>query len=271
MADHLKSSNWGLENSPFGGGLQNSLFFEGASQREALARLRYIRSSGKLAFVTAAAGLGKSLLLQSFATDCRRSNASVAQLSLQGLSTRDFYSQLGTTLGCHMPPGHDLPHLYRNLADRLFESSVQGASTVLLLDDAHQAGPDVMSQLLRLVKHCSALASPPSLVLTCHEQETDRLGAAMCDLIDLRIELEPWDELDTVGYLQLALVEAGCQQPLFDDQSLAEIHRIAGGVPRQVSRLADHALLLGSISAPEIIDSATIRSAHAELSPELAT
>ena len=69
-----------------------------------------------------------------------------------------------------------------------------------------------------------------------------RLGEQLLEMIDLRIDLEPWDELDTIGYLQLALVEAGCQQPLFDDDSLSEIHRLAAGIPRRVNRLADYAL-----------------------------
>lgn len=261
MAEQLELTKWDLTCSPFAGGLRRGLFFEGASQREAMARLRYVRTSGKLALVVGSTGIGKSMLLEAFARDCRLGRAAVAKISLHGLGTRDFYGQLGTALGCNPLSADDVPQLYRQFADRLFENGAQSLSTVVLLDDLHQAGPDVISQVLRMAKLCSSLNVPPTIVLACQEEQLGRLGTSLIELVDLRIELEPWDELDTVGYLQLALVEAGCGQPLFDDQSLSEIHRIAGGVPRQVNRLAEHSLLLGS---------ATVRSAHSELNPELA-
>jgi type II secretory pathway predicted ATPase ExeA len=134
----------------------------------------------------------------------------------------------------------------------------------VLLDDVHEAGPDLSAQLLRLVQ-LDAARETLTLVLATRAAQAPRLGEQLLELVDLRIDLEPWGELDTVGYLQLALVEAGCERPLFDDDSLAEIHRLTSGVPRQVNRLAEHALWAGAAGTPEIIDTAAIRAAHAEL------
>lgn len=269
MTQTLDQQNWGLTRSPFSGGLQQGLLFEGVSVREALARMRFLRSNARLGLLSGAAGTGKSHLLRVFADDCRKEGCAVANVGLQGLSPREFYWELGSQLGSSLALEAETLRLFRRVADSLTESSLQGVSSVLLLDDVDHAGPDLVSQLVRLIKLKDAQALPVSMVISCSQEALNRLPAALTGLIDLQIELEPWDELDTVGYLQLALVEAGCQQPLFDDASLAEIHRLAGGVPRTVKRLADAALLLGSSTAPEIIDTETVKAAHQRLSPQV--
>jgi type II secretory pathway predicted ATPase ExeA len=87
------------------------------------------------------------------------------------------------------------------------------------------------------------------------------------DLVDLRVDLEPWDAEDTTGFLQLALVAAGAGRPIFDEAALAEIHRLSGGVPRLVNRLADYALVAGSSAGLELIDEETVATAYAAISP----
>jgi general secretion pathway protein A len=60
-------------------------------------------------------------------------------------------------------------------------------------------------------------------------------------------------------------VEAGAERPIFDDGALDEIHRLSAGVPRQVNRLADYALVAGSSTRLETIDVETVAAAHAAL------
>lgn len=262
-----KPTIWGLEKSPFSSGLETRLFFEGAAQREALARLRFLLANRRLGLVFGEPGLGKSLLLKVFENECRRQGGAVASVNLLGLSTREFYWQVASQLGATVRVEDDQLRLYRQLADRITVNRLQGVPTVVLVDDAHQAGPDLLTQLVRLTQLDAKSPNPLNMVLAARETQATRLGEQLLDLVDLRIDLEPWDELDTIGYLQLALVEAGCQRPLFDDESLSEIHRLAGGIPRRVNRLADYALVVGASDSEDIIDTATVRAAHAALSP----
>jgi len=147
------------------------------------------------------------------------------------------------------------------LTDRINENRLQQVPTLLLLDNADQAGPDLLMHLLRLANFYSA-DGWLTLVLAANRARASRLGDGLLELVDLRIDLLPWDELDTTGYLQLALVEAGCERPVFEDQALSEMHRLAEGIPRRVNRLADYALLAGSSSGQEMVCSSTIQSAH---------
>jgi general secretion pathway protein A len=262
----------GLEKSPFSSGLETRLFFEGASHREALARLRFLRTNRRLGVVFGEPGTGKSLLLRVFEDECRRQGCQIASVNLLGLSTREFYWQIASQLAATVRLEDDQFRLFRQLSDRVAVNQLQGVPTVLLVDDAHQAGPDLLAQLARLTQLDAASPSPLTMVLATRESHSGRLGEHLLELVDLRIDLEPWDELDTTGYLQLAQVEMGCQQPLFDDGALSEIHRLSAGIPRCVNRLADYALLVGAsgdsgIGDSGIINAETIRTAHEALSP----
>ena len=258
--------NWGLEKPPFPSGIDTRLFYEGASQRESLARLRFLLAHRRrLGLVLGETGLGKSLLLSVFGQRCRLAGQAVAEIDLLGLSSREFYWQLGNQLQAAVRLEDDMLRLHRQVMDRLQENSLQGKQTVVVLDDLDQVGPDLINQIQRLLRTDAANAGWLTLVASASTAQLGRLGKGLLELADLRIDLEPWDELDTVGYLQLALFEAGAERPLFDDPSMSELHRASGGVPRTVNRLAEFALLAGAEHSQEIIDTSAIHAASAAI------
>ena len=263
----MYQTHWGLEKPPFPSGLDPKLFFEGASQRESLARLRFLLAHRRrLGLVLGETGLGKSLLLSVFAEQCRQAGHAVAQVDLLGLSTREFYWNLGNKLHAAVRTEDEMLRVFRQLTDRLQVNSLQKKQTVLLLDDLDRAGPDLLNQVQRLVRTEAAHSGWLTLVATASPAQASRLGQGLLDLVDLRIDLQPWDELDTIGYLQMALFEAGAERPLFDDEALTDLHRVSGGVPRMVNRLADFALLAGSSHSQEIIEASTIQAASEAIS-----
>ncbi len=263
----MYQTHWGLAKPPVPSGLDTKLFYEGASQRESLARLRFLLAHRRrLGLVLGAPGLGKSLLTCVFAEQCRKAGHAVAQVDLLGLSTREFYWQLGNKLQAAVRAEDDMLRLFRQLTDRLQENALQNKQTVLLLDDLDQAGPDLLNQVQRLLRTEAANAGWLTLIATTGPTQIRRLGQGLLDQVDLRIDLQPWDELDTVGYLQLALFEAGAERPLFDDQAMTDLHRASQGIPRAVNRLADFALLAGSNNKQEMIEASTIQAASESLS-----
>ncbi|NOZ40243.1 MAG: AAA family ATPase [Planctomycetes bacterium] len=263
----MYQTHWGLEKPPFPSGLDPKLFFEGASQRESLARLRFLLAHRRrLGLVLGASGMGKSLLLSVFAEQCRLAGHAAGQVDLLGLSTREFFWQLGNKLHAAVRTEDDLLRLFRQVADRLQENALQKKQTVLLLDDLDQAGPDLQNQVQRLLRTDAAHGGWLTLVATANSTQLNRLGQGLLEAVDLRIDLHPWDELDTIGYLQMALFEAGAERPLFDDEAMSNLHRASEGVPRMVNRLADSSLLAGANHSQEMIDASTIQAASEAIS-----
>ncbi|TWU30040.1 ExeA family protein [Bythopirellula polymerisocia] len=255
---------WRLEKLPFSTGHAETVFFAGLPQQEALARMRFLVHNGlRLGLVLGQSGGGKSMLLELFDQERQSENWSVARLNLLGMSVREFHWQLALGLRACPRAGDEPLRLERRWQERLRQNRLQDERVVLLLDDVDQAGADMFTQLVRLVQLPPEQVGNLTIVLSANTDERHRLGKRLMELVDLRIDLEPWEEADTVGYLQLALVEAGAEQPVFDEAALAEIHRLSGGVPRQVNRLADFALV--AKGEAETINKATVAEVHASL------
>jgi type II secretory pathway predicted ATPase ExeA len=263
----MQLDHWQLTESPFRTLLDVDRFYPSANHDEALARLEYlVDARRRLGVLLGESGVGKSLLLRVARERLVRKGCAVATIDTVGVGTRDLLWQLAAALGAAPRDSSDMVHLWRLVADRIAENRLQQTSTVLLVDDAGQAGPDVMMQLVRLARLDATPDARWTIVLAAELQQAARWSESLRELVDLRIDLEPWSEADTIGYLQTTLVEAGRFDPVFDDDALAAIYDLTGGVPRRVLRLAELALISGAAARVEKIDAALVHAAHGEMS-----
>lgn len=264
--DIMHIARWGLEKAPFSTIGTETVFYAGLPQQEALARLRYlVHNQRRLGLMLGGSGHGKSLVLALFAEEAQARGWNVASADLLGASVHEFYWSLATELAAGPRAGDDTFKLMRRVEHQLQRSRLEECKTILLFDDTDQAGPDIVTQLARLVQMPVDRVGDLTVVLAADSTQGLPISQRILNLVDLRIDLEPWDADDTTGFLQLALVAAGAEQPIFDEHALAEIHRLTGGVPRRVSRLADYALAAGSSAGLELIDAQTVADAYATI------
>ena len=262
----MQLEHWQLSQSPFRTVLDADRYYPSASHDEALARLEYlVDARRRLGVLLGESGVGKSLVLRVAAQRLARKGAAVVVVDTVGSGIRDLLWQLAAGLGAAPRDTSDMVHLWRLVADRVAENRLQQTNTVLLVDDAGQAGPDVLAQLVRLARLDAAPAARWTILLAAEPPQAARWNESLRELVDLRIDLEPWNEDDTIGYVQTSLVEAGRFDPVFDDDALAAIYELTGGVPRRVIRLADFALLAGAAAAIDTIDAATVHGACSEM------
>lgn len=258
---------WGLERWPFRGSPGAGQFYPTASHNEALARIDYlVESRRRLGALLGETGMGKSLLLQVAATQLARQGAAVALVDALGATTREVLWQMACGLGTLPRDDADAPWLWRQVTDRVTENRMQQRATVVLVDDAGQAGPDLMTQFARLARLDTTPAARWTIVLAAEPSQAARWNETLRNVVDLRVELSAWTAEETIGYVQTALVEAGRMEPVFDDGALRSLHELSGGVPRQVARLADYALLAGAAAKRDTIGAAIIEAAYDEIS-----
>jgi type II secretory pathway predicted ATPase ExeA len=269
----LPLKHWGLERWPFTSTPGEREFYPTAGHDEALARIAYlVGSHRRLGALLGESGSGKSLLLRVAAAQLAKQGRSVVLVDALGASTREFLWQVACGLGTTPRDDADVTWLWRQITDRVLENRARQVDTVLLIDDAGQAGPDLVTQFLRLARLDVTPAARWTMVLAAEPRQAARWNDALRNLFDLRIDVLPWSAEDTIGYLQTALVDAGRFAPVFDDGALSALHELANGVPRQVARLADYALLAGAASGADTIDVATVAVASEEIAwPATAT
>lgn len=259
-------SHWNLAESPFARRMDIHQFHPSSTHQEALARLEFLVSHRRpLGLLLGPAGTGKSLLLYKLAHRLSRRGCRVALASLAGAGADDILWSLSAQLGCGDRADLGGPRLWARLADRIEENRRLHRSTVFLLDDIDEASPEVHSLLIRLVHADPSGQAQHSLVLTCDTARIEYVAPSLLDLVDLRVTLEPWEEAETATYLQTALVNAGCSEDVFADEAIAEIHILSGGVPRQVNRLADLALVAAAGQQAEHVDGEIIAAVAGEL------
>jgi general secretion pathway protein A len=262
----MYETHWGLRESPFLGCLAAEFFYQSPTHEEALARLHFlVDQRRRLGLLVGPSGSGKSLLLEVFAQQLRRSGQPVARLSLLGLQADEFLWQLATAWGLNAEPTASLGALWRLLADRLTEYRYQQAAVVALFDDADQADPHVLTHVNRLTRYDTSSELRLTVVLAGRPEGIKRLDAHLLDLVELRIDVEPWEQADTQQFLTASLAQAGRQSPLFAELAVAKLHELAHGIPRRVSQLADLALLAGAGQNLQQIDASVVESAYQEL------
>jgi general secretion pathway protein A len=262
----LPLAHWGLQRWPFCGVPDAARFYPTAGSNEALARIEHLVESGRrLGALLGESGTGKTSLLQAAARRLARQSNAVTTIDAEGLSAREMLWQFAAGLAAAPDDGVDVSRLWRQIADCVAENRLQQISTVLLVDNAGQAGPDVVTQLMRLARLDATPSARWTIVLAAEPAQAARWPQALRELVDLRIDLPRWELDDTVGYVQTALVESGRLEPLFDDAALALLHERAEGVPRRVARLADYALMAGAAAGLSLIDRAVVEGANQEL------
>jgi len=259
-------SHWGLRDMPFNGLVDPRFFFPSPTHEEALARLHFlVGNHRRLGLVIGAAGCGKSLVLEVFAGQLRRSGRAVAKLNLLGLDATEMLWQIAVDFGSNPPPSASPISLWRNLDDRLLEHHFRQLDTVILLDNAEQACRGALPHIARLAGNDSSSGTRLTVVLTVEKSSVGDLGNRLLEMADLRIDLEPWSQEDVEGFLTSSLARAGRKKKIFTEEAVAKLHDLSGGVARRVGQIADLALLAGAGAELTKIDAEMVHSVQQEL------
>lgn len=258
--------HWGLRRRPFDHGRSPSLYYPTETGEEALARLRYLTAQpNAVGLLLGDSGSGKSLLLESLAAELRRSGQQVFKANLLGLGTQEFFWLAAADLGLNPSQSATAFELGLAIADRLAVNRWQRLQTVFLLDDADEAGSEVLAQVTRLLQYDATGQSRACLVLATRGDRVANLGRRLLDLVDLRIEIEPWRPDETAAYIRQALARAGRTHGTFTADALARLHEVAAGAPRRVQTLADLALLAAAADQLPLVDAQTVENVYLEL------
>ncbi|MBN2476123.1 MAG: AAA family ATPase [Pirellulales bacterium] len=259
-------AHWGLVKSPFRSCLDPHSFYESPTHEEALARLHFlVEQRRRLGLLMGPSGSGKSLLLEVFAGQLRRYGCAAANASLLGIGPAEMLGLLAADFGLNLHPAAPISRLWRALADRLAEFRYQQTAAIVLLDNADRAERETIRQVARLVQHDPSPESRLTVVLAGRRGQMSHLGKPLLELAELRIDVEPWEVADTASFLKSSLAQAGCQSPIFDEPAVARLHALTHGIPREVSHLADLALLAGAGAELERIDADVVESVYREL------
>jgi type II secretory pathway predicted ATPase ExeA len=257
---------WGLRESPFRGGLDLSLFHPTPNHDEAFARLNFLlEERRRLGLLSGPVGIGKSLLLETFARQIGDAGGEVVRANLIAADPQEFLWTLAAQFGLNPTVVATPFALWRGVADHVIESRYQRSQLLVLVDDADAGEPDVIDLIVRLVQLDPHVDSRLTIVLATTDDQLGRLHSRLLELAELAITLEPWEATDTLAYLEFALRQVGRERPIFTRGGARRVHELAGGIPLRIKQLADLALLAGAGLELTEIDAETVEGAFQEL------
>lgn len=263
----MYKSFYNLTRSPFDLTPDPTCFVPTVRHNEALAALYYgIRRHKGVVVVTGEVGTGKTLMLRCLLQLFKEtSEISYAYLFNCRLSTHEFLHYTASDFGLKVDERQSKSALLLELSRFVTTRGLQGLTTVLVVDEAHNLSMELLEEI-RLLSNLETnddkllqivLVGQPELDLKLDSFELRPLKQR----IALRAHLTPLDEQDTDRYILERLTIAGRaypQEPLFSPEAVKAIHQFSKGFPRLINTICENALITGyarhlQTITPEII------------------
>jgi type II secretory pathway predicted ATPase ExeA len=266
----MYEQRFGLTRRPFPPTPDTGLYYAASGHEAALASLRRgLGDDEGLMLVTGSPGIGKTLLGYGLVERLSGEYDS-AFLTHSWLADRTALLQsICYDLGLAYSDGGEQV-LRLRLTDHLLKTCVEGRRTLIVVDEAHHLGAELLEEL-RLLGNLEAgsgkavqivlLAQPP-IAATLQRPEL----ASLRQRLAVRAELAPLGAEEAYDYLLHHLRLAGAQpEKVIDEAALEVIARGAHGIPRLLNQAAHQSLLLAGLAELPQVDAEAALEALAVL------
>ncbi|MGH7275015.1 MAG: ExeA family protein [Nitrospiria bacterium] len=253
----------GLEKEPFSTSPDPTFFYESASHKVALYRLRIaIRLKRGLSLILGDVGIGKTTLSRRLFQLLKREEKVASHMILNPIyeTESEFLTALLKLFKIAPQPGPRSIVESLELIERfLFEKGVEEDQTVvLLIDEAQRLSSSSLELLRALLNYETNEQKLLQLILMGQMELLPRIRGMknFWDRISLRHVINPLDEADVQAMIAFRLRQAGyaSRKSLFAMEAIQEIHHHTQGYPRRIATLCHDALEQLVISDKEYVD-----------------
>ena len=225
------------------------------------------RPAEMLQSVACLVGAGKTVALRAAVAGLDPTRHQVIYIANPAFGTRGLYVTIVRALGAQ--PRYLKAELMAQAADLLAAEAAEPHRRVVVICEAHLLQPDQLEELRLLTNSEMDSASPFAGILagqpTLNRQLRTGTFAALDQRIATRFTVKPMDLAESAAYLRHHLKLAGRDEPLFADDAIARLHRVANGLPRALNNAAVAALIAAATAGKDLIDDACAKKAVAEL------
>ena len=268
----MYTSFFGLAEKPFAITPDPRYLFLSERHAEALAHLLYgIDDAGGFVQLTGEVGTGKTTMVRSLLVQIP-AHADVALILNPRLTPEEFLLAICDELhlAFQTPRVHgSVKALVDHLNAMLLDAHARGRRVVVIVDEAQQLSADVLEQVRLLTNLETARTKLLQIILVGQPELRELLARndlrQLAQRITGRYHLDPLARHESAAYVRHRLRVAGATSELFTDAALAELHRLAHGVPRLINVIADRALLGAYTREQRRVTPALVRLAASEV------
>jgi type II secretory pathway predicted ATPase ExeA len=261
-------AHFGLTRTPFGKAIAAKDLYARQAHQEAVARINFCIVESALGVLTGDVGAGKTVAVRAAVAALDPTRHQVIYIANPAFGTRGLYVTIVRALGAE--PRYQKAELMAQAGDLLAaETDERHRRVVLCVDEAHLMQPDQLEEIRLLTNSELDSASPFAGILlgqpTLARQLRMGMFAALDQRIATRFQIKPMDLGESAAYLRHHLALAGRDEPLFADDAVARLHRIANGLPRALNNAATAALIAAATDGKDLVDDACAKKAANEL------
>jgi general secretion pathway protein A len=243
----MYTAYWKLNARPFDNGCDPQFYYPGESHQVALLKLRYSLDHPRgAALLAGAAGLGKSLLVQTLLADLPESFGPLVYVKFPQLSPPQLLALIAEELTGRNMDGATADRSVLAIQRTLSKNEQEGRRAVLVIDEAHLLRDTEALETLRLLMNFAPSWTP---LLVAQPQLLPALERApeLEERIGVQCLLRPLPVEESIRYISHRMSAAGAADvfSIFDPAALDAMHQLSGGIPRRINRLGDLALLIG--------------------------
>ncbi len=242
---------WQLHAKPFEPHAEGGAYFRCESNEGPLLKLRYAIENRRGAVVLAGpAGVGKTMLAQLLLDELANAFSPRLSIVFPQMSSRDLLVYLAGVLArTHGEPlRHTIEESVRRIETFLVHNAQQGRHAVIVVDEAHLLEDCGALETLRLLLNFEFSGRPTlSLVLVGQPNLISAVGRlpSLDERLSAKAQLRAYTADETAAYVRHRLAAAGAGREIFTADAVEALHYLGHGLPRQINRLGDLALLVG--------------------------
>lgn len=261
---------YGLQREPFSNVPDPIFFWNGRSHETALNKLRFaLEQRWGLSLVIGEIGAGKTTLSRRLfeSLDETRFHKALLIVIHSEVTADWLLHRFAQLLGVEHPK-HNKLEVLGQIYDRLRIIDEKGQIVALLIDEAQMFGTRELMEEFRGLLNIEAQGRKLINFVFFGLPEVEenlQLDEPLRQRVALRVNLQRYDEADTLAYLAHRVNVAGGKPGLIPPDVAARLHFHGQGSPRVLNALADNLLLEGFLQKTRTLTVAMLDKVAAEL------
>ncbi len=256
---------WGMQMRPFDNSHETRFFVPLESSALARMKLHYALSQELgVATVTGVAGVGKTELARMVMNDLAEEGWAVAYVGTLPQRVETLLGVLARFWGASAPAAPPL----EALLDQLTTLHEADTRVLAVIDEMHTIEDVGILEGLRALLNLEAGGRRLVNLVLVGQDGMDRLlarASAFASHVALQVRLQPMSAEETKKYILYRLKVAGCSRGIFTRRAAELVYEFSLGLPRNVNRLCELALMTGFGLQAKKIGPEFVRMAAQEL------